>query len=274
MQRFFGEALLWTMALTAAALCGSAAQASVNGSTISIAFARDEPVPGTNGCALNPTDMAGVPGYQTANWVNETTDEGSDTTSLVRDDNGVATAITTSVTWVCDNTWSNDGLRDGGASDLFPLGPDQVLMNGYMDIGSAANPDASVKFGMPATDIEITNLPADFAAGFSVIIYTLGGAVNRPELLYVNDPNLVSPLYVMPGGPGGATTWLTPQPLIRTYMQAIGDDPSYGPDSFGNYVVVTNDGNGNPLQGTSVSIYALPNTFRAAVNAVQIVKNP
>jgi hypothetical protein len=211
------------MALTTAAVCSSVAQASVNGSTISIAFARDEP-PGTNGCALNPTDVAGAPGYQTANWINVTTNEGAEA-NLTRSDNGAATSTGASVTWVCDNTWSNDGVQDGAASDLFPSGPDQVLMNGYLDIGSAANPNASQLFGMPVTDIEITGLPADFAtAGFSVVIYTLGGFVDgRQEILYVNDPNLVTPLYISPGGPGGAITWCGP----TTHRLLFSDNASF-----------------------------------------------
>jgi hypothetical protein len=155
-------------------------------------------------------------------------------------------------------------------------------MNGYLDVGSAANPDASVTLGMPATDIEITNLPADFATGFSVVIYTLGGgAGGRNELIYVNDKSLLNPLYVAPGGPGGATTFYegsngsyAPAPLIGSYIQAIGDDPSYGPNANGNFVVLSKDGNGNPLTGTSVSIYLVPDTFRAALNGIQIVKNP
>ena len=217
--------------------------------------------------ALNPTDVAGVPGYQSANWVNETTVAGSDTTNVVRDDNGVASAITTSVTWVADNTWSNDGT-DGSLNDYFPTGPDQVLMNGYLDIGSGSS---GLSNGY--TDIEITGLPADFATGFSVVVYTLGGDVNRPEYVYVNDTSLASPLFIMPGGPGGATTYYE-QAMVGAYVPAIGDDPSYGTDSYGNYVVVTLDGNGNPLAGTSVSLYVFPNTFRGALNAIQIVKNP
>jgi hypothetical protein len=247
------------MAVAAAAVCGSAAQASVNGSTISIAFCRDEPV-GTNGCALNPTDIAGVPPYATMNWVNESTTQGSDT-NLKRDDNSVATATSASVTWMCDNTWSTDGT-DGSFTNAFS-GPDQALVNGYMDAGSAGG----------NADVEVTGLPADFAAGFSVVIYTFTGATGRPEFIYVNDPNQANPLYVTPLGPGGATTYYQ-RAMVGNYVQALGDDPNYGPDSYGNYVVVTKDGNGNPLSGTSVSIQAVPNIFRAGINAIQIVKNP
>jgi hypothetical protein len=260
--------LLLAMATAAVAVYGSVAQASVNGSSISIAFARDEP-PGTNGCALNPADVAGAGNYATANWVNETTNMGSDT-NLKRDDNGVASATTASVTWACDNTWSTDGVR-AQFNNAF-TGPDQALMNGYMDCGNNAV--------QGFTSVDITGLPSDFAAGFSVVVYTLGGGStnNRQEFIYVNDPTQANPLYVWPGGPGGATTYYAPtsngQALVRTYVQAIGDDPAYGPDSYGNYVVVTKDGSGKPLSGTSVSIQVVPNTFRGALNGVQIIKNP
>src|SRR5690349_25069000 len=82
--------LLLTMAVTAAALCGSVAQASVNGDTISIAFGRDEPS-GTPGCMLDPTDVAGAPGYASANW-NNTVGGANTLAGLVRDTNGVAVA--------------------------------------------------------------------------------------------------------------------------------------------------------------------------------------
>ena len=249
MQRFFGWALLFAMAAATAVPCGSIAQASVTGSTISIAFAMDEP-PGTNGCALDPTDTAGALGYQSANWVNEMTDQGSDT-NLTRDDNGVASATTASLTWVCDNTWSSDGVR-GEPGDVFPLGGDQKLFNGYLDIGGGGP-------SMGFTDIEITGLPDDFATGFSVILYTQSGVTNRQEYVYCNDPNLANPLSVTYGGPGGATSYYL-RAIVGNYVQAIGDDPTFGPDSYGNYVIFTMNGSSQSLAGTSVSIYVYPNS--------------
>src|SRR5262249_14209224 len=193
MQRSLGWTLLLAMATAAVAVYGSVAQASVNGSSISIAFARDEP-PGTNGCALNPTDVAGAGNYATANWINETTNMGSDT-NLKRDDNGVASATTASVTWACDNTWSTDGWS-AQFNKAF-TGQDQALMNGYMDCGNNEV--------QGFTSVDIKGLPSDFAAGFSVVVYPLGGGStnNRQEFIYVNDPTQANPLYVWPGGPGG-----------------------------------------------------------------------
>src|SRR5262249_47608473 len=106
MKTAFETWLLLAMAATAAVVCGSVAQASVNGDTISIAFARDEP-PGTPGCMLAPTDVAGALGYASANWNN--TIGGADTLAgLVRDTNGVATTTTASVTWQSIGTWSTE----------------------------------------------------------------------------------------------------------------------------------------------------------------------
>src|SRR5205809_7821093 len=103
MQRFFGWTLLVAMALSAVVMCGSVAQASVTGDTISIAFARDEP-PGTGGCALAATDVAGAPGYASANWINETLNIGTDS-NLTRDTLGVASTTSAALTWTSDNTW-------------------------------------------------------------------------------------------------------------------------------------------------------------------------
>src|SRR5207245_11097077 len=118
------------------------------------------------------------------------------------------------------------------------------------------------------TSISVTNLPADIAAGYSVVIYTFGGVTNRPALYLANGNG---PLYVKPGGPGGIASFYkassqSPR-LVGDFVQAIGDDAANGPNSYGNYIVFTG------LSG-DLDIQALPNTFRAAVNAIQIVKNP
>ncbi|HLJ94928.1 MAG TPA: hypothetical protein VKU02_17265 [Gemmataceae bacterium] len=254
MQRSFGWVLLLGLAVTATALCGSVAQASVTGDTISIAFARDEP-PGTAGCALAATDVAGAPGYATANWINETTNLGTDS-NLTRDTLGVASTTSAALTWTADNTWSTDGTR-GEFDNAFP-GADGALMNGYLDCGNGANGGF--------TEITVKNLPADIAAGYSVVIYTLGGVRSRPGQFFANGNG---PLFVLPGGPGGATSYYQ-HAQVGVYAQAIGDDPANGPDSYGNYVVFTG------LSG-DLDVQAFPNgggTPRASINAIQIVKNP
>src|SRR5207253_9024348 len=137
---------------------GSVAQASVTGDTISIAFARNEP-PGTGGCALADTDVAGAPGYASANWINETLNIGTDS-NLTRDTLGVASTTSAALTWTSDNTWATDGVR-GEFNNAFP-GADGALMNGYLDCGNGANGGF--------TEIQVTSLPADIAAGYSVVI--------------------------------------------------------------------------------------------------------
>jgi hypothetical protein len=251
MQRFLGWMLLLAMAVTAVAVRGSVAQASVSGDTISIAFARDEP-PGTPGCALAATDVAGAPGYASANWVNEMGNIGTDT-NLTRDTNGVASTTTATLSWTADNTWSTDGVR-GEYGDFFS-GADEALMNGYLDAGNNAV--------QGFTEIQVKNLPSDMAAGYSVVIYTLGGITNRPATYTANGS---APVYAIPGGPGGVTSFYK-HALVGNYFQVIGDDPNLGPDDYGNYLVITG------LSG-DLDIQAMPNTFRSAVNAIQIVKNP
>jgi hypothetical protein len=252
MQRFFGWTLLWAMPISAVAMDCAPAQASVTGDTISIAFARDEP-PGSAGCALAPTDVAGAPGYASANWINETLDIGADS-KLTRDTLGVASTTNAALTWTSDNTWATEGRSQ--FMDAF-TGADETLMTGYLDCGNGANGGL--------TEIQITGLPADIAAGYSLVVYTLGGAPNRPAQYSANGNG---PLYVMSAGPGGVTTYYK-HAMTGNYVQAIGDDPANGPDSYGNYIVFTG------LSG-DLDLIALPNgggTPRAAVNAIQIVKN-
>ena len=250
MKKRLSSGLMWALAVAAVAICACPAMASVNGDTISIAFARDEP-PGTAGCALAATDVAGAPGYQSANWVNEMTNQGMDT-NLVRDTNGVMSTTTASVMWTADNTWATEGRSE--FSDAF-TGPDETLMTGYLDAGNNAV--------QGFTEIQVTHLPADIAAGYSVVVYTLGGVTNRPAMYSANGG---APLFVVPGGPGGAASFYK-HAMVGNYVQAKGDDLNNGADDYGNYVVI-------PGLSGDLDLIAMPNTFRAAVNAIQIVKNP
>jgi hypothetical protein len=127
-------------------------------------------------------------------------------------------------------------------------------MSGYLDSSDIG--------GGNFIDISITGLDADMAAGYSVVIYAQGGVPNRPAAYFVNDPNQLNPKYVVPSGDKGQ--------FNGAYQQAIGDDPDFGTSGsdhdFGNYVVFTG------LKG-DVTIHAEPRDFRAAINAVQVVKN-
>ena len=249
MHRTLERTLLLAIAVASVAACGSA-QASVNGDTISIAFAREEP-PGTAGCMLAPTDVAGAPGYASANWINEMGNVGTDS-NLTRDTNGVASTTSATLMWAADNTWATEGRSE--FSNAF-TGADETLMTGYLDAGNNSVQGFS--------EIQVAKLPADIAAGYSVVVYTLGGVTNRPAIYTANGS---PPVYVLPGGPGGAASFYK-HALVGTYVQAIGDDASLGSNDYGNYIVFTG------LKG-DLDIQGMPNTFRAAINAIQIVKNP
>jgi hypothetical protein len=253
MHKALGWTLLLAMAVAAVADCGSVAMASVTGDSISIAFAREEP-PGTPGCYLAPTDVTGAPGYQSANWINEISNIGGDV-NLTRDTNGVASTTEAQLAFVADNTWATEGRSE--FSNAF-CNADETLFTGYLDGGNGAVQGFS--------EIQIINLPADIAAGYSVVVYTLGGVTNRAAQYYVNGNG---PVYVTPGGPGGLTSFYK-HAFTGVYAQAIGDDPNKGPNDYGNYFVVTG------LSG-DVDIMGIPNgggTPRAAINAIQIIKNP
>jgi hypothetical protein len=255
----------------------SIAQAGVNSDTISIKFGAEQP---NNSWldALNPTDQAGAPNYVSANWNNaggQSDSSITDTTMtfgsanktesfgtpnvvplmpLVRDTNGVSKTSNATISWSSAGTWSSRGT--GENNDTFPLhSPDFILVTGYLDTGDINSGNF--------TDITITGLDADMAAGYSVVIYTQGGVPNRPAAYFVNDPNMQKPKYVVPTGDKGQ--------FNGAYHEAIGDDPDFGTSGsdhdFGNYVVFTG------LTG-DVAIHAEPRTFRAVVNAIQIVKNP
>jgi hypothetical protein len=257
-------AWMLAMAVAAAALAACAsARASVNQDTISIAFGRDEP-PTSPGCFLAPTDIAGVFHFRSANWNNEVGNVGT-TSNLVRDTNGVASTTSAVLSWTADNTWSTvPGGTRKESNNLF-VGTDRTLMTGYLDNGNPnGKPDATV--------ITVTNLPAEIAAGYWVVIYALGGVLDRPAEFFVNDPNKTNPKYIIPGGITSIPNHSYSGP---NYIAAIGDDPQLGAtgsfDDFGNYLIFYH------LSG-DLTIVAQPLTSpkgvnRAPVNAIQIIKS-
>jgi hypothetical protein len=109
-------------------------------------------------------------------------------------------------------------------------------------------------------------LPADVAAGYSVVIYTLSPVTRRPGAYFVNDPAMAKPRFVVVGG----NTYYKHPYGGPKYVQALGTDPDLGQtgstDDFGNYVVFTG------LIG-DVTINTMPMNFRVVINAIQIVKN-
>ena len=123
-------------------------------------------------------------------------------------------------------------------------------MTGYLDTSSRHDGTFDV--------VTITNLPADIAAGYSVVLYTLGGVRGRFALYTVNGTTLSS-------SPGGDDNGVDNTPKNDDYHQALGD-PTFGDAAFGNYMVF-------PGLSGDVSIQATPVNFRAVLNAVQIIKN-
>jgi hypothetical protein len=243
MQRSLGWALLLALAVTAAAVFGSVAQASQNGTTISIAFARDD----ANTSFLDPVNsVVGAPPYTSANWINETGQTGSDV-NLVRDDKGIATVTGASVTWSSNNTWSSSRAN---SNNQF-TGDDFLLMDGYLD--------SSARAGGTFPTISVTGLDPDIAAGYSVVIYCLSDTTGRFGHYTVNGG---SPLYVIPGGDGN----LAIGNLQSDYAQATGNDNDWADADAGNYMVF-------PGLSGDLTITTAPRNFRVVINAIQIVKN-
>lgn len=224
------------------------ATAGVNSDTISVKFAADEPKE-FGGALLDSSDVAGAPGYTSANWTNEFGAAGMDS-NLTRDTNGVVAISNADVTWSCAGTWATEGK--GEFNNCF-TGADETLLMGYLDTSDLG--------GGNFIDVTIDNLPADMAAGYSVVLYTLGGVVNRPAEYTVNG-------VVKDVIPGGNTNFRHPY-SGPTWVQAQGTDPGFTDAAdYGNFVVFDN------LTGSTVTIHAEPRNFRAVLNAVQVVKNP
>jgi len=92
----------------------------------------------------------------------------------------------------------------------------------------------------------------------------LGGRSNRSGQYTVNG---VGPLYLVPGG----DTDNGPATGINGYVQALGDDPNYGPDDFGNYLLVQGQ-TGSTVTITVTNLFSGFDTHpRAPLNGIQIV---
>ena len=162
----------WSQSLFAAAALLAAVRsvATTTNYSIGLNFGADEYYVSSNPTragTLLPTEVAGVPGVEQANWNNL---EGAlyTATDLVADNQGAGVNTTAAVTWNCNNTWAAD-VR--GANNVgFPTNsPNYKLYVGYLDSGSATT-----------TTISIDTLPEALTSpGYDVYIYTLGGAANR-----------------------------------------------------------------------------------------------
>ena len=264
MQRLIGWTFLLAIAVGAVAVSASDVRASQNGSSIGIAFGRNH----TPDSTMDPSEVAGAPGFETGNWYNALGGGVGTSTGgffpFVEDVNGSSVSLCdTTVTWQAGGTWSSTGGGEennnfAGTNDS--PSPDRHLMTGYIDT-----------YDFPATTtVTVTSLPADIAGSYSVVVYTMGGVPNRPAVYTVNGG---SPIYIIPSGPEdptkGFSTGTTHQGLYDgpDYVQAVGDDPAFGMNDWGNYFVVTG------LSG-DVTITAQASTFRAVINAIEIVATP
>jgi hypothetical protein len=211
---------------------------------------------GGAGAMLDPTIPAGAPGYESKNWVNEMLNTGTDNSTVVRDDNGVATTTSAMVTWSSNNTWSS--AQRGEENDMFDgadtTGPNYTLMLGYLDTSNRHDGNFDV--------ITVTGLPSDISAGYSVVIYALGGVRGRFASYSVNGG---SPYAAVPGG--DSDNGVDNTQYNADYHQIIGDDPSFGNDAYGNFMVF-------PGLNGDVTIRCEPRNFRGVINAIQIIKNP
>src|SRR5207244_3559712 len=117
-------------------------------------------------------------------------------------------------------------------------GADQTLMTGYLDMNDE-NP--------AVTFIQISNLPPSFSGLYDVYIYSLPGAAGRGGIYSVNETGtMVNGMnihgvpdtfqYLVSSGKkdptrNGQGTYSGPD-----FVQATGDDPSFGAADFGNYL--------------------------------------
>jgi hypothetical protein len=255
---------LRTRVLAAAAVivfCSSA-RAGVNSDTIGIKFGVN--FPPKDFSMMNPGDVAGVSGVETANWNNAVpvarpvpTHDNQNTSAnlgtlsnLVRDTNGAATTTSASVTWSAEATWASSGNSEENNNfpgDNFNPSPNRKLMLGYLDHNSGNSPTGGAQH---TNRVTITGLPADMAT-YDVIVYELGGVGGGRGGTYT--VNGVAKL-----GTSGDAATSTNGP---TFVQDPGDGSGQG-----NYLRWTG------LTGSTVKIRARNDSFRAVINAVEIIK--
>ena len=234
-------------------------RAGTNSDSISIHFGAEQPA-SLGGSMLAATDVAGV--VPSANW-NNTTTHGGVLAGLVRDTNGVATTTNATVVWEAWATFSS--LGNGESNNNFdPSTADYTLMLGYLDPQKGAPAGGTMDDPAP-TIVLITHLPSDMAAGtYDVYLYGLGGRSNRGGQYTVNS---AGPLYLVAGG----DTDNGPDTGLNGYVPAKGDDPAYGPNDFGNYLLFPGQ-TGSAITITATNYFSgFDSHPRAPLNAVQIV---
>jgi hypothetical protein len=219
-----------------ALLLGNLAYAGFNQFSIGMKLGSDNTRTGNS--TLNPTDTAGLPAVSQINWNNlpgisgaaTLTDNAGNTTSA-----GVAWSTPT-------GTWSS------GANSAFPAGPDQVLMNGYLDNGGTAT-------------VTITNLPSQLTTkGYDVYVYALFDTPNRGGTYSIVDglnPSTVLTKVV------GLNSDSTPTNYVQDALTTANDT--------GNYIVFHGLTNAN-IQ--LVAVATNTGTARAVICGMQLVAAP
>lgn len=154
------------VAILAAGVMASQVSATTNAYSIGLNFGADE-FPDSTGAMggagrLAPTDVAGAPGAEQANWNNLEALSGN-APNVTADNQGQAATTTTTVDWNSNNTWSSTGR--GEENNKFPTNSaNYKLMIGYLDSG---DPTTST--------VTINGLPSQLTSGYDVYVYMLGG---------------------------------------------------------------------------------------------------
>jgi hypothetical protein len=236
-----------------AAVLSQSASAYVLGPSINVNFGSNEPNTVTQpNSALALTDVAGL--IPSANWINAANPTGS-LTNIAADVAGVSTPTTTSVTWDSNNTWATTGR--GEENNNF-TGADRILMTGYLD----NNPDPANPANKGTITVTFTGLPISVVPNYSVIVYAMGGSAgsatnSRGGNYQVNGQ---SPVLV---GDTGTTGFNGPAFVL---------DPGVNHTDKGNYLLFTNLTSPTlTITATALNTDVDPNSFRAPINAIQIV---
>jgi hypothetical protein len=241
-------ALMCAAAGLAAGVMTQSSLAAVAGPSLGVNFGTDRA-----GTTLAATDVAGL--VPMANWNNAANATGT-AANLTADVNGVATATAASVTWDSNNTWASTGV--GEENNNF-VGANKSLMTGYLD-NSPPGPNNPNDKG--TITVTFTGLPVSVVPNYSAIVYFLGGspgsATNSRGGTY--QANGQPPVYV--GDVGGAG-FNGPTFVL---------DPGLNHTDKGNFVVFTNLTSPNlTITATALSTDVDPNSFRAPINAIEIV---
>jgi hypothetical protein len=267
MNKFLRSLLTMAVAATAMSVFGSIARAGETSDTIAIKFGVN--MPPDFGSMMNPDDIAGVPGVETRNWNNAVSIVPIDVngsadmneyrrglanlgtlSNLVRDTNGVATTTGASVSWSAERTWSSSGFSE--ENNNFPGDNSNPSPNRKLMLGTLDQQAGNGNTGRVHTNrINITGLPDDMAAGYDVIIYTLGGVGNgRGGTYTVNGVMQLSASGDIASGSAGPD-----------FVQGPGDGSAHS-----NYLRFKG------LSGPTVKIRWRNDNIRAHINAVEIIK--